>query len=193
MNTLVKILALTFAMTSASQVLASDLIKIHDGTIAGCQSKRDVEAHAIGAVYRPVKLEQNEKSAKITVEFLRCVNTNGQFKFVRDQSLEKRKSAVTDLSTSDHSKVELVMERTNTVILAFNGKGDLIDRKALNRNADGTYSATISTDALEYDNSPVGKKSLEIAVQSVFVLNDTKGVLIDRGYENLGSYRLIVK
>lgn len=194
MNTFVKSLTLAALITTSFQALASDLIKTHDGAIATCQSKSDVEKHAIGGIYRPVKIEQSQNSAKITLEFLRCVHNNGQFKFVRDQSIEKRKSSVTDLSTRDLSTVELSMQRSNTSILAFNGKGDLIDRQALKKNADGTYSAKISTLALDYDNSPIGKKSLEIAVQSEFVLDNLfTGENVDRGYENLGSYRLIIK
>lgn len=193
MKNFMKSMILASAVLTSAQVMADSLIKTHDGTIATCQSKLDVETHAVGAIYRPVKIEQTESTAKITVEFLKCTSEKNQFKFVRDLSLEKRNSKVTDFSTTDLSKKEISMTRSNTSLLAFNGKGNLIDKQVLKRNADGTYSVTINTQAAEYDNSPTGKKSFEIAVQSEFTLVDSTGSLIDTGFENLGSYRLIVK
>lgn len=194
MHAFMKSIAVSLALFCVSQSYATELIKTHDGSVASCKSKSDASRHALGGVYRPIKLEQISSTAKVTIEFLRCIDSNKQFGFVRDLSVERRTSMVTDFSTTDLSKKEVSMERTNTVLLAFNGKGDLIDRQAFIKNEDGTYTAKISTTALEYDNSPTGKKSFEIAVQSEFVLNDgITGENIDRGLENLGSYRLIVK
>lgn len=184
-----KSIILAMTVLVSTQAFASDLVKTYDGTIATCQSNVDVESHAIGAIYRPVKLEKSDKTATITIEFLKCTKDG----FVRDLSVEKRVTKVTDLSTRDLSKVEVSMQRSSTQLLAFNGLGELIDRQALNRNEDGTYSAKINIDVLNLDDAPTGKKSLEVAVQSVFELKNSKGELIDNGFENLGSYRLIVK
>lgn len=189
-----KIMAASLIALSFSTLAVTDLIKTHDGSVVTCQSKADVARHALSGVYRPVKMNKAINSSDITIEFLKCVQSGNSFKFVRDYSFEQRASKVTDFGTRDLSKRNIQISRSNITLLAYNGKGDLIDRQTLEKNEDGTYSTSITTKALNYDNSPAGRSSFEISVQSQFTLDDLEsGANIDRGLENLGSFRLVVK
>lgn len=189
-----KLMAASLIALSFSTLAVTDLIKTHDGSVVTCKSKSDVSRHVLGGIYRPVKMNKALNSSDITIEFLRCTQSGDSFKFVRDHSFEQRASKVTDFGTRDLSKRNIQISRSNITLLAYNGKGDLIDRQTLEKNEDGTYSTSITTKALNYDNSPAGRSSFEISVQSQFTLDDLEsGANIDRGLENLGSFRLVVK
>jgi hypothetical protein len=188
-----KTIALSVLIFSFSSV-ASSLIKTHDGKVARCQSSLDLAEQALSGVYRPLKIVKKERESIITLEFLKCTNSKGIYQFTRDHSFEERTKSVTNYGTPDLAKVNISIQRNEISLIAFNGAGELIDNAPLTKNPDGTYTARVSMDAPNLDDSPTGKKSLEFAVRSIFTLYETdNGKEIDSGYENLGSYRLIVK
>jgi hypothetical protein len=182
---------LSMLVIISSIASASDLIKTLDGSVASCESETDVVIHRLSGIYRPLTLAKSGKTAKIELEFLRCVETNGVFSFIRDFSFTSRLEKFADLNSM---RREIEISRQNVQLLATNELGEIIDRKELSSNKDGTYSVEINIVSLNYDNSPIGKKSFVIAVQSQFNLIDkVSGELIDRGLENLGWFRLVVK
>lgn len=181
-----KLLIVAFLIVAAGAASAQDMIKTYDGSIARCENKTDVFNYQFSGIYRPIKLKRFKDKADFQVEFLKCVEDKAEYKFVRDTNFESR--------TVNVEGIEYKITRKEVVIFAYNGSGELVDRKPLIRNKDHVYSASLNTIAIKYDDLPPGKKSLEVAIQSVFELNEVEsGKNIDRGHETLGSYRLILK
>lgn len=175
------------------QSFGSNLIKLHDGTLAKCDSRYDFFRHNLSGVYRPVRIERNEHTATITVEYLRCDIKAEGFGFTRDRHVEDRMVVLERGSMYSEDKV-LRIQRNDLSLVAFSHLGEVVDRRPLVKNADGTFTATISIFAQEYDNSPEGRKSIEISVQSLKSIDDyITGKNIDRGSESLGFYRLIIE
>lgn len=161
---------------------AQNLIKTFDGKIATCQDKADVFSSDRQTIYRPIELKQDGNSANVKIEFLRCVNNNGSFKFVRDMNPEKR-----EFSPFGAPEISLSISRSHFSMMAVNSKYDVIDHQELSRNKDGSYSVELST-------LSAGEKSLEIFLKShAELVNHSEGKTLDRYEESLGSYRLILK
>ena len=182
-----KILAAVILFSSL--VAQADLIKLHDGSVATCNSKAEVARYDISGVYRPVSVKRNGDRAKIKIEFMSCVEENEKFLFKREKSFEER--LINPLVSPDrnihvtHSDIHLVIT---------NDKGLLVDKRLMVKGADGLYSAEVSLIASEYDHSPVGKESLLIHIQTKLTITDADtGIVIHKGIEAYGAYRIVVK
>ena len=181
-----KNLILAAVVVFSGVVSAQDMIKTFDGSIARCESAADVYQYKFHAVYRPLLSKKLKSSTDIKIEFLKCVESKGEFKFVRDNNFQSRTVMV--------EGIEYKIERTEPKLIVSNDMGRIANENTLKKNADNTYSASLNTVGVAYDNSPEGKQSLLVAVQSIFKLTEVStGKIIDSGYETLGSYRLIVK
>lgn len=182
-------LALAIVLSSFSG-LASEIIKLQDGSIARCESKVDVARHNFSSVYRPLEFKHDGSVAFVKVEFLRCLeDKNGKFSFKRDTEIGAR-NVTTALNTNRVYQVT----RSKILVTVANGKGELADRQELTSIEDGIYSGHFSVIAKEYDDSPLGKKSLVMHVQSMRKIVDLDTAeVIDQGLEHLGAYRIIIK
>ncbi len=168
--------ALLLSVTLASQ--ATELVKLHDGSVAKCESRIDVARHGLSGVYRPLDITKNS----MNIEFLRCTEREGKFAFVRDFSFESRK--VSPLIAPER---KLVVERRKVSLMLVNGKGNLVDQQLLTKEADGIYS-------VEFNMISAKDKPIEMFVQSRYKLIDAEtGSVIDEGLESLGSFRLLAK
>ena len=181
-----KNLILAAVVIFSGAVSAQEMLKTLDGSVARCESAADVYQHQFHAVYRPLLSKKLTNSTEIKIEFLRCVESNKEFKFVRDDNYQSRTVLV--------DGAEYKIERTEPKLYASSGMGRLASEAKLKKNADNTYTASLNTINVSYDDAPAGKKSVVVGVQSVFTLTEVStGRVIDNGYETLGSYRLILK
>lgn len=170
--------------------LASEIIKLQDGSVAVCESKVDVARHTFSSVYRPLEYKQDGATGYIKIEFLRCMeDKNGKFSFKRDTDL-----GVRTINPVLNPNQTLELTRSKLMVTVTNGKSAVVDRQELTLVQDGIYTATFSVVSSEYDPSPAGKKSLLIHVQSLrkIIDLDTAEVL-DQGLEHLGAYRIVIK
>lgn len=183
------LLALALLLTSAAS-FASDLIKLQDGSVATCNSRVDVNRHMFSSVYRPLKFTKTGDSAYIKVEFLRCVESkNGTFGFERETQISSR--TVSPILNPD-KKIEIT--RSLFQVTVTDAKYAIVDRQELTLVEDGVYEATFSTLTDAYENSPAGKKSVIMNVQSKFKMVDLDTAqVIDQGLQHLGGYRIVVK
>ena len=184
-----KLLLAAFVLSLSSLTHANDLIKLLDGSVARCESRIDVARHNITGVYRPVSVVREGEMAEIRIEFLRCVESKTKFGFEREAEIEAR--SVRPVMTPER---ELLVERSKISLVVMNGKGELVDRQEMSKGLNGLYIVRVKTEGRDYDDSPEGKKSLEIHVQANYKITDTEtGNVIDQGRDAYGSYRLIVK
>ncbi|MFP5386327.1 MAG: hypothetical protein ACLGHN_09635 [Bacteriovoracia bacterium] len=181
------LIALCVLITSF--VSHAGLIKLLDGTVARCNSKVDAARHEISGVYRPVALGSKGNRAVIKIEFLRCTEENDKFTFKRVIDFENH--TISPLLSPDR---RIQIENKNLELIVANGNGKLVDRVSLKKGSDGLYSGSINLITTQYDNSPVGKKSLVIHIQSIMKITDAdNGMIIDEGLRPYGSYRIVVK
>lgn len=175
---LITTLALFLSFSAFAQV--DSLVKTFDGSTVRCQSKADVFSQRFSSVYRPVELKRSKGEAFIRIEFLRCVQKNNSFAFIRDHGISTER-VVSDEFTQGR---EIAIKKKDISLLAINEKSELVDRQLLTANDDGTYSAVIKTTS----------KVLDISVQSLFEIYDVNTLeQLDRGIEALGSFRLFSK
>lgn len=186
-----KILVSALMLSLSTGVMANDLIKMIDGGVARCESRVDVVRHNLSSVYRPLSAVRNGEKVTLRLEFLRCVENkrNNTFGFEREPELMVR--TVRPLLSPDR---ELNVVRRDLSVVVMNGKGVKVDKQELKEVGAGVYTVTVKTTAEEYDDSPLGKKSLELHVQSIMKITDADtGEVIDQGLEALGAYRIVVK
>ncbi|WPU63222.1 hypothetical protein [Peredibacter starrii] len=181
-----KNLILAAVVAFSGVVSAQDMIKTFDGSVARCESAADVFQHQFHGVYRPLKAKKLADSTKIDIEFLKCVESEQGFQFVRDTNFYERTVFV--------DGVEYKIVRTVPKLYATTGLARMATEAQLKENSDNTFSASLNTINVSYDDAPAGKKSVVIGVQSIFTITKVStDEVIDSGYETLGSYRLIVK
>lgn len=182
--------ALMFVSFSA---MGGDIIRIEGGR-ASCKTKADVLLYQTSAVYRPVNLAQHGETASLTVEFLRCVEQNGKFAFVRDRSFENHTVTV-EPGPLHREELAVDVIRNDIQAVTFNTNGFVLNRSEMQRNGDSTYSQTLpigAMDSLETDRN--GERFFEMAVSyKVMIKNRETGKIIDSKREYLGSYRVFVK
>lgn len=173
----------------SSFLAQADLIKLHDGTVASCNSKSDVARYDISGVYRPVSMKRNGDSARIKIEFMSCVEEKNKFLFKREKSFEDR--LINPIISPDRN---VQISHSDIQIVVTNGKGLLVDKRPLVKGSDGLYSADINLVASEYDPSPAGRESLEVHVQTKVSITDADtGMIIHHGIDAYGAYRIVVK
>lgn len=181
-----KNLILAVVVVFSGVVSAQDMIKTFDGTVARCESAADVFNYQFHGVYRPLQTKKLANSAEIRLEFLKCVKSNDGFKFVRDTNFYERIVKV--------DGVEYKIVRTVPKLYVTSDLARMGTESQLKENSDNTFTASLNTINVTYDNAPSGKRSLIIGVQSIFTITEVStDRVIDSGFETLGTYRLIVK
>lgn len=169
----------------------NDIIKIIDGSSAVCKTKADVFRYQASGVYRPVSFERGTDAVVVTVEFLRCIEREGEFKFVRDDKFENR---VVSIQSGPFSRENLNVEIKRSEIggVSYSTRGRIYSQSPMRKNADNTYSQKI----------PGGMENLEADGDDFFeftvsykekVINQATDEIIDSKQEYLGSYRIYVK
>lgn len=161
--------ALLFSTLTAQ----AEILKLHDGTVAKCESKADVLQHSVSGVYRPVSLIGN----KIKIEILTCRESGSGFRFKRDADFEDK-----TIRTIVGPERTLHVEHSALSILLVNGDSKLIDKKELIKGKDNLYSAELNLS----DDS-----FLEFHIQSQLKLSDAfSGEVIDQGVDSYGAFRI---
>ncbi len=175
---LISTLAMLLSFTTFAQV--DSLVKTFDGSTVRCQSKADVFDQRFSSVYRPVEFKRLRGEALVRIEFLRCIEKNNSFGFIRDFGISTQR-VVSDEFTQGR---EIAIKKKNISLLAINEKSELVDRQLLKANDDGTFSAVIKTNS----------KVLDVSIQSLFEIYDVNTLeQLDYGIETLGAFRLISK
>lgn len=181
------------ALLVSFSAFANDIIKVTDGSIALCKTKVDVLRYQTSAIYRPLSFVRGDDSATLTVEFLRCVQSGEEFKFVRDTSLESR---VVKIAAGPFSREDMTMkiERSEVAGVTFSSGGRVYNRNEMKKNWNNTYTQKMPLDRDSFEVDRNGNRFFEMAVSyKVKVINAVTGVIIDSKLEHLGSYRVYVK
>lgn len=186
-------LLLAILMLASFSAFANDIVKITDGSVALCKTKADVMRYQTSGIYRPVSFVRGEETATLTVEFLRCVQVGDSFKFVRDNSLEKR---VVTIKAGPFSREDLTVEvkRSEVTGVAFASSGRVYNRNEMKKNADSTYTQKMPVEVANFETNRNGDRFFEMTVAyKVKITNQATGAVVDSKMEYLGSYRVYVK
>lgn len=174
-----KSLLLAFAILS-SMVAHADVVKIFDGTSAVCQSKADVASHTIYGAYRPVTLRQNGDFTVVEIEFLKCVEKNGEFAFERDMNFDD-KETLSPYEPQQHIRIK----RKKLELVANDLNGESVVRGSLVKKASGLFEASLKLPE---------SSMIDFHVQSVIQITDLDtGVVLDEGLDAYGGFRLIIR
>ena len=181
------------ALFMSFSAFANDIINIADGSAAVCKSKADVLRYETSAVYRPVSFVRGEETATLTVEFLRCVQSGDDFKFVRDDKVERRKVTVKagPFSTQD---MTVEIKRTEIAGVSYSSKGRVYNRSEMKKNSNDTYSQTMPIELTNFEANRNGDRFFEMTVSFKVKVTDVEtGKVIDSKLEHLGSFKIFVK
>lgn len=164
-----------FAVIVLLTSLASqaEIIKLHDGTVARCETKADVARHSISGVYRPVSVESN----RIVIEILTCKESKNGYVFKRDSNFEDK--TIRPIVSPER---KLHIEHSALTVLIVNGDSKLVDKKELIKGRDNLYSANFN---------PGNDDFIEFHIQTQIKLTDVdSGEIIDQGVDTYGAYRI---
>ncbi len=181
------------ALLMSFSVFANDIIKVTDGSVALCKSKADVLRYQTSAVYRPLSFVRGEETATLTVEFLRCVQSGEEFRFVRDTSLESR---IVIVKAGPFSREDMTIEvkRSEVSGVTFSSGGRVYNRNEMKKNSNNTYTQTMPINRTDFETDRNGDRFFEMTVSyKVKVTNAATGIVIDSKLEHLGSYKVYVK
>lgn len=181
------------ALLMSFSAFANDIIKITDGSIAHCKSKVDVLRYQTSAIYRPLSFVRGNDSATLTVEFLRCVQSGDEFKFVRDTNLENR---IVKVEAGPFSREDMTMkvERSEIAGVTFSSRGRVYNRNEMKKNANNTYTQTMPMERDNFEMDRNGNRFFEMAVSYKVKISDAVTCrVLDSKLEHLGSFRVYVK
>lgn len=180
---------LLLASTSA---FSGEIIKIIDGSSASCNNLVDyIQLQTTGA-YRPLSYDRVDGKSILTLEFLRCVKTEDGFKFKRTTTLEGSYTT-TIRNRLGNTEREVVIERKEPSVVAYNTRGRVLAQSAALRNRGGVYVADLSFDENELESTFTGLR-FDFALYTMVVVKDKKtGEIIDSGKKFSGAYALIVR
>lgn len=151
----------------------AEIIKLHDGTVARCESKADVLQHSVSGVYRPVSVKGN----KIKIEILTCTESGEGFVFKRDGNFEDK-----TIRTMFGPERTLRVEHSAISVLVVNGDNKLIDKRELIKGSDNLYSAEVRL---------INHPFIEFHIQTLVKLSDAfSGEIIDQGVDSYGAFRI---
>lgn len=180
---------LLLATTSA---FAGEIIKIIDGSSASCNNLVDYIHLQTSGAYRPLSYDRVDGKSVLTLEFLRCVETEDGFAFKRATSLEGSYTT-TIRSRLGNTEREVIIERKEPTVVAYNGTGRVLAQSAALRNLGGVYVADLSFDENELEATFTGLR-FDFALYTMVVIKDKKtGEVIDSGKKFSGAYALIVR
>lgn len=181
------------ALLMSFSAYANDILKVTDGAAAYCKSKADVLRYQTSGVYRPLSFVRSDDSATITVEFLRCVQSGDDFRFVRDNNVEYRTVTV-NAGPFNRSDMTVNVKRTEITGVTFSSAGRIHNRSEMKKNSNGTYTQTMPVEMANFEVNRNGDRFFEMTVSyKVEVTDAVTGKVIDSKLEYLGSFRVYVK
>lgn len=179
-------------LLASTSSFAGEIIKIIDGSSATCNNLVDYIQLQTSGAYRPLSYERVNGKSILTLEFLRCVETEDGFKFQRTTSLEGTYTT-TILNRLGKTEREVIIERKEPSVVAYNGRGRILAQSAALRNRGGVYVADLSFDENELESTFTGLR-FDFALYTMVVIKDKKtGKVIDSGKKFSGAYALIVR
>jgi hypothetical protein len=184
-----KLFVLLTALLSTSVFAQDQLLKTIDGSVATCESKADVFNMTLKSVYRAKMVKVTEGTAELNIEFLKCVEKDGNFLFVTDKSLTSRTAYY------NGRNLELTRSAPSLVVLDDELSKITVLKNSIKKNKDGTYQAKIQT-AIQGgpSTSRTSSNVIEFAVRMEYKITDLDTLeILDHGVHFMGSYRLIIK
>lgn len=179
-------------LLASTTAFSGEIIKIIDGSSATCKNLVDyIQLQTTGA-YRPLSYDRVDGKSVLTLEFLRCEETKDGFAFKRTSSLEGSYTT-TIRSRIGNTEREVIIERKEPAVVAYNGQGRILAQSAALRNRGGLYVADLSFDENELESTFTGLR-FDFALYTMVVIKDKKtGEIIDSGKKFSGAYALIVR
>lgn len=179
-------------LLASTTVCAGEIIKIIDGSSASCKNLVDYIQLQTSGAYRPLSYDRVDGKSVLKLEFLRCVQTEEGFKFKRATSLEGTYTTTIRNRLGDEER-EVVIERKEPTVVAYNTRGRVLAQSAALRNRGGIYVADLDFDENELEATFTGLR-FDFALYTMVVIKDKKtGEIIDSGKKFSGAYALIVR
>lgn len=181
------------ALFMSFPVFANDIVKVTDGAAAYCKTKADVLRYQTSGIYRPLSFVRGDETATLTVEFLRCVQSGDDFKFILDTSLESRTVTV-KAGPFSREDVTLEVKRSEISGVTFSSGGRVYNRSEMKKNANDTYTQTMPVEMANFEVNRNGDRFFEMTVAYKLKVTDVAtGKVVDSKLEHLGSFRVYVK
>ncbi len=175
-------------------VFANEIIQGSDGSIAKCESKVDVYRYRVNMVYRPLEFKVVDGNAKIKMEFLKCVNDNGVFKFILDKDIATR-TVVIEPGPFSTETTTIRIDREKFAVVAYRSDDTrMLSKNDLVSNGDHSYSVTLPLVMGDLQVNRAGQRYFDMSVSFKMTMFDAAtNRPIDSRVDFLGTYRMVIR
>ncbi len=188
-----KALLATLMLMSFSS-FATEIIKVSDGSVAKCESNVDVYRYRAEMIYRPLDFKVVNGNAKVKIEFYKCIQENGEFKFVLDKDIENR-TVVIEPGPFSRETTTIRIQREKFSVVAYRSDDTrMLSKNELISNGNHTYSATLPLNLADLQVNRSGQRYFEMTVSFKMTMFDAAtNRPIDSRIDFLGTYRMVIK
>jgi hypothetical protein len=179
-------------LLASSSVFSAEIIKIIDGSSATCNNLVDFIQLQTSGAYRPLSYNRVDGKSILSLEFYRCVKTDDGYVFKKSNTLEGSYTTTVQ-SGIGNTKREVIIERKEPMVVAYNMTGRVLARSTALRNRGGAYVAELNFDENELESTFTGLR-FDFSLYTMVIIKDKKtGEIIDSGKKFYGAYALIVR
>jgi hypothetical protein len=182
---------LTFISLSA---FAGEIIKVSDGSVAECKTSVDFNRYNGTVIYRPLNMDFSEGKAQVNVEFLKCVENNGNYGFVRDGDVFETVVTYQPGPFECDVRVVRIKRELFSVLALGSDETRHIANGELKSLRSGIFSATLPLERSSLEVNRNGNRYFDMVIAyKVKIIDVSTNKVIDSKIDYLGSYRMIIK